>query len=195
MPVVVVVGILQVLSAASDIPATRFIGKAPGGLNATGESDRENYYNSIAAKQNHRLKPQLNKLLPVLGPSVLGNEFDLRQVSIDFPKLWNLNELDESTVRVNDTTNLVSMTTAGIISSAEAEAEARERGVLIVEPSAMEGALDQLANRAVSGGAWANKPTTDLFDGRTYFDTCLKEPYWYDSGTGTWYDASGAPHV
>jgi phage-related protein (TIGR01555 family) len=30
---------LQVLSAASDIPATRFLGQAPGGLNATGESD------------------------------------------------------------------------------------------------------------------------------------------------------------
>ena len=35
---------VQILSAASDIPATRFLGQAPGGLNATGESDLENYY-------------------------------------------------------------------------------------------------------------------------------------------------------
>lgn len=126
-----VITFLQVLSAGGDIPATRFLGQAPGGLNATGDSDLENYYNSIGADQNQRLRPQLIKLLGVLGPSVLGTSFDIRQIRITFAPLWNLSALDESTVRTNDTNNIVALTGAGIISSTEGEQEARDRGVLI----------------------------------------------------------------
>jgi hypothetical protein len=48
---------LAVLSAGSDIPATRFLGQAPGGLNATGESDLENYYGRLTSEQTFKLKP------------------------------------------------------------------------------------------------------------------------------------------
>lgn len=150
---------LQVLSAAWDIPATRYIGQAPGGLNATGTSDLENYYNQIESKQRQRLRPQLMKLLSVLLPSVFGQgAVDITNVDVEFEPLWNLSEVDESTVRTNDSNNLVAMTTAGIVTSTEAEAEARERGILIVEPVDESGlggtdvapdlnaALDRLAN-------------------------------------------------
>lgn len=42
---------LQVVSGAADIPATRLIGRTPGGLNATGEADTRNYYDKIKGIQ------------------------------------------------------------------------------------------------------------------------------------------------
>lgn len=129
-----VITFLQVLSAGADIPATRFLGQAPGGLNATGTSDLENYYNSIGADQEQRLQPQLIKLLLVMGPSVFGRAFDINNLEIEFAPLWNLSEVDESTVRTNDTNNIVNLTTSGVISSTEAEREARERNILISDP-------------------------------------------------------------
>jgi hypothetical protein len=44
------------------------------------------------------------------------------------------------------------------------------------------------------GGLWANKPTTNLYEGRRYFDTGLKKPFYYNTGDATWYDAAAAPH-
>lgn len=89
---------LQVLSAASDIPATRFLGQAPGGLNATGESDLENYYNMIDAMQRQRLEPAIRKFYDVVGyqkwPDTWASVRD--RMEIKFPPLWNINELEEA---------------------------------------------------------------------------------------------------
>lgn len=45
------------LQRGLDILATRFLGQAPGGLNATGESDLQNYYNMIDAFQRLVIGP------------------------------------------------------------------------------------------------------------------------------------------
>lgn len=42
---------LQVASGATDIPATRFLGQSPAGMNSTGESDLRNYADVITSKQ------------------------------------------------------------------------------------------------------------------------------------------------
>lgn len=42
----------------------------------------------------------------------------------------------------------------------------------------------------ISSGTTANRPTKNLWNGRTYFDTTLGKPIWY-YGTG-WVDATGA---
>jgi hypothetical protein len=134
---------LQVLSAAWDIPATRYIGQAPGGLNATGDSDLENYYNQIEAKQRQRLRPQLMKLLAVLLPSVFGRgAVDITNIDIIFEPLWNLSETDLATVRNNDSNSLATLFNTGAISSTEVEAEARERDILIAVPVDESGLVD-----------------------------------------------------
>ena len=56
----------QRLAAAGDIPMTRFMGMSPGGMNATGESDRDNYGVMVAANQKNRLEPALDRLDPIL---------------------------------------------------------------------------------------------------------------------------------
>lgn len=50
--------------------------------------------------------------------------------------------------------------------------------------------LTNAINDLRSSGTTANRPTERLFAGRTYFDTTLGHPIWYD-GTG-WVDATGA---
>lgn len=87
-----VMSFAQLLSAASDIPATRFLGQAPGGLNATGESDLQNYYNMIDSMQRLRLKPVLLKQFSVIGPHLMGFERwkeASKSLDIVFPPLWN----------------------------------------------------------------------------------------------------------
>ena len=50
------------LAAVADIPQTRLFGRAPAGMNATGESDLANYNAMVAAGQNLELRPCLEQL-------------------------------------------------------------------------------------------------------------------------------------
>lgn len=63
---------LQVVSGAADIPATRMIGQSPQGMNATGESDLQNYEAMIGAKQRNDLDPRMERLDQALLISGLG---------------------------------------------------------------------------------------------------------------------------
>jgi len=60
------------VAGAAEIPATKLFGRSPAGLNATGESDLQNYYDTIEEKQEAYLRPVLDKLLSVLFMSELG---------------------------------------------------------------------------------------------------------------------------
>jgi len=109
---------IQILSAASDIPASRFIGQAPGGLNATGEGDLENYYNSIASYQESHLDPKFEKLFDVLGPSVLGKEKWMqikKDFELEFESLWNLDGTEKASVDETNVRILTALKDAGII--------------------------------------------------------------------------------
>lgn len=110
---------IQILSAASDIPASRFIGQAPGGLNATGEGDLENYYNAIASYQESRLDPKYEKLFDVLGPSILGAERWAqvkKEFELEFESLWNLDGTEKATVDETNVRILTALKEAGIVS-------------------------------------------------------------------------------
>ncbi|RLC88285.1 MAG: hypothetical protein DRJ03_03290 [Chloroflexi bacterium] len=57
---------LQKVAGASAIPATRLLGTAPAGMNATGESDMRNYYESVGAFQNNQFAPALDYSLRII---------------------------------------------------------------------------------------------------------------------------------
>ncbi|RIJ15965.1 DUF1073 domain-containing protein [Henriciella mobilis] len=81
---------LQIVSGVSDIPATRLLGQAPGGLNSDGESALRNYYDRIRAEQTLTVGPALSRLDEVLIRSATGQRDD------DVHALWNpLYQLDE----------------------------------------------------------------------------------------------------
>ena len=60
------------LAAAADIPMTRFFGQSPAGMNATGESDMQNYAAMIEAKRGAMLKDPMMMLDQGYWPVMLG---------------------------------------------------------------------------------------------------------------------------
>ena len=74
------------LSGASRIPVTKLFGRSPAGMNATGESDLRNYYDYVDTLREAKLRPILEKLLPVLAMSAWGAVPD--GLDITFPSLW-----------------------------------------------------------------------------------------------------------
>lgn len=79
---------LQIAAGAADIPATRLLGQAPAGLNATGEGDIRNYYDRIAAEQRVMLGPALRRLDDALIQSALGTRPP--EIRCEWAPLWQL---------------------------------------------------------------------------------------------------------
>lgn len=52
----------EAVAAALDMPLTRFMGRSPGGLNATGDSDLRNYFDMIRSRQMTDLSDTLRPL-------------------------------------------------------------------------------------------------------------------------------------
>jgi len=68
----------QVVTAGSDVPATRLLGSSASGLNATGEGDLKNYYDKIAADQVKEYKPRLDYFDKIMAKSLgLSDDVDL----------------------------------------------------------------------------------------------------------------------
>jgi len=63
---------LMDVAGAAEIPATKLYGRSPEGMNATGEADLRNYYDTISSLQERMLRPALEKLLPVMAMSCWG---------------------------------------------------------------------------------------------------------------------------
>lgn len=74
------------LCGASHYPMTKLFGRSPGGMNATGESDLRNYYDYVDTLRESKLRPVLEKLLPVMAMSAWGAVPE--NLEIIFPPLW-----------------------------------------------------------------------------------------------------------
>ncbi len=78
----------QVITAASDVPATRLLGTSASGLNATGEGDLKNYYDKIRSDQTSIYKPLLDTFDQIMGMGLgLGEDTDL---SYEFNSLFQM---------------------------------------------------------------------------------------------------------
>lgn len=63
----------QSVSAVSGIPFTVLMGRSPGGMNATGDHDRQNWNREVVAGQELELRPCLDQIDTALIPSALGS--------------------------------------------------------------------------------------------------------------------------
>lgn len=78
------------ISGAADIPVTRLFGTSAKGMNATGEGDMRNYYDSLRSKQLTQVDPGMRTLDEVLVRSALGYWPD------DYNYVWNpLQQMNE----------------------------------------------------------------------------------------------------
>lgn len=65
---------LQTVAGAYGIPMTRFLSQSPAGMNSTGESDLQNYDQTITSAQDNYLRPRLDRIDEVLIISALGSK-------------------------------------------------------------------------------------------------------------------------
>lgn len=64
---------LLMVSGASDIPMTRFLGQSPAGMSSTGEGDMKNYHDKIQSIQTLEIGPAIYRLDECLIRSALGD--------------------------------------------------------------------------------------------------------------------------
>ncbi len=90
----------NMLSAVTNIPQTILFGRSPAGMDATGNSDLENYYNYVEKIQKLMLKKNLKTLLDVLFRAGLRNgEVDeIPDYEMKFSPLWSLSETEQAAV-------------------------------------------------------------------------------------------------
>jgi len=115
------------VSGASEIPATRLYGRSPAGMNATGESDLSNYYDKIAQLQEAKLRPVLEKLLPVVFMSTFGAVPD--DWDIEFNPVAETSEEEKANLVKQSADAVISVFQSGLISQQTALKELRQSGM------------------------------------------------------------------
>ena len=113
------------LCGASHYPMTKLFGRSPGGLNSTGESDLTNYYDYVDSQREAKLRPALEKLLPVLCMSTLGYVPD--DLDIAFPPLWTPTAKELAEIAKSKAEAVVSVFQAGLLNADTAQKELKKQ--------------------------------------------------------------------
>lgn len=90
----------NMLSALTNIPQTILFGRSPAGMNATGDSDFESYYNFVEKIQRLMLKRNLRTLLDVVFRAGIasGDVAEEPDYKLEFKPLWSLSDKEQAAV-------------------------------------------------------------------------------------------------
>lgn len=112
------------LAAAAEMPVTLLMGMSPSGLNATGDADIRNWYDHIQGLQKKHLTPRIERLLRLI---MLAKDGPTKGVepsnwTVKHRPLWQLTDLEQATLRMNQSTTDVAYVTAGVLTPEEVAA-------------------------------------------------------------------------
>lgn len=133
------------VAGAADIPATRLFGKAPDGMNSTGDGDMANYHQSVAAKQEMDLRPSIEALDAVLLPSAGVTGADL---TFKFSPLSVLSEKDEAEIEAKEAESVSKYVNLGIIAESAMSKVVTNR---LIESQRWPGLQDAIDEAAAAG--------------------------------------------
>jgi phage-related protein (TIGR01555 family) len=90
------------LAAAADMPVSVLMGREPSGLSATGDMEIEQWYTSLADRQNRRLKPRLERFLRLIMLSKDGptGGVEPENWSIEFNPLQAPDDSEQADIRL-----------------------------------------------------------------------------------------------
>lgn len=90
----------NMLSALTNIPQTILFGRSPTGMNATGDSDFESYYNFVEKIQRLMLKRNLRTLLDIVFRAGIasGDVAEEPDYKLEFKPLWSLSDTEQAAV-------------------------------------------------------------------------------------------------
>lgn len=88
----------EMLSALTNIPQSILFGRSPAGMDATGHSDLENYYNFVNRIQKQMLKRNLRNLLDVVFTAgrASGEITEEPDYKLKFNPLWSLSDAEQA---------------------------------------------------------------------------------------------------
>ena len=102
--------LLTIMAGAADIPVTRLIGTSAAGLNATGEGDLRNYYDSVRAKQDLQIAPAMTPL-----DRIIMADAGVADAWYDWRPLWQPSEKErEETQKIRAETYAIELATGAI---------------------------------------------------------------------------------
>lgn len=107
----------QLVSAITGIPMTVLFGISPAGMNATGQSDTQHWYDAVAAWRRSHITPQLTRLVRLCG----------RQGAVTYPPLWQPTALEKAQIQGAHATRDVALINAQVLLPEEV-AESRFSG-------------------------------------------------------------------
>lgn len=90
----------NMLSAVTNIPQTILFGRSPAGMNSTGKSDLENYYNMVENIQKQNMKANTRTVIDlILKQGVIEGEIpEIPKYKVKFAALWSLSETEQADV-------------------------------------------------------------------------------------------------
>jgi hypothetical protein len=109
----------ETLSSAADIPTTLLWGRSPAGLNATGESDINQYYDRIHGDQDVHLGPPLRRIARLISIEQSGTIKRELKPKIVFRSLKQLDEKERSEVYGRNADADVKYIQEGVLQPAE----------------------------------------------------------------------------
>ena len=90
----------NMLSAETNIPQTLLFGSSPQGMDSTGDSDLENWYNYVGQIQKKTVKSPLETILGIIIQVLVrtGKIDDYPEWELEFEPLWSLSEAEQAQV-------------------------------------------------------------------------------------------------
>lgn len=141
----------NMLSAVTNIPQTILFGSSPAGLNATGDSDLENYYNMVENIQKQNMKSNVRTVIDLILKQGLleGKIPEIPKYKVKFAALWSMSETEQATVeQTKAQTELTKAQTAqvyidtGVVDPSEVRTTIEREGSFVLEEIISDDKLD-----------------------------------------------------
>lgn len=111
------------LSGASRIPMTKLFGRSPSGLNATGQGDLQNYYDYIDTLRESKLRPVLERIMPIMCMSAFGAVPE--GLDIVFPPIWSPSAKETAEIAERKVKAIIDAFQSGLLTKGQAQFELR----------------------------------------------------------------------
>lgn len=113
--------VMMDVAGAARTPVTKLFGRSPAGLNSTGESDMQNYYDYIDGLRETELRGIIERLLPVMALSAWGRIPD--DMDINFPSMQEAKANETAEIAERKTNAILAAYQNDLIDSATAQQE------------------------------------------------------------------------
>jgi hypothetical protein len=149
--------VMMDVAGAARIPVTKLFGRAPAGMNATGESDMNNYYDYIDGVRETSFRPVIDKLLPILCASAWGMVPD--DIEIEFPPMQTPDEEKNANIAEKKTGTIIAAFQNNLIDKETADKE------LMEIPGVFDKITDEMAEEGRGVTAISQQAMLDPFMG------------------------------